>query len=279
MLNRLNAASRALARLGPQYVGELTSTSHEGDLLAEERVCLESLQKKGYLIVPGFIPEEACVGLRAEIDLLIGANIDACWQDDKQSDTRLFASNLLSEQIAGYFDHPMLTRVASTYLKTNTLCGYTLANRIAFRPDNRGSGGGFHRDNSRLRDFKAILYLSDVDETSGAFQYLEGSHRLKDRLSLILRDGPQWRGKRFEGQRETRYLERHEGLRTLTGDAGTLVLTDTTGIHRGRPVEKGCRYALTNYYWRNRDDVPDEMVKIASGITENPIRQPQFNVA
>ena len=51
--------------------------------------------------------------------------------------------------------------------------------------------------------------------------------------------------------------------------------TDTTGIHRGRPVERGCRYALTNYYWRNRAAVPDEMAKVANGIAEDPIRQHQ----
>ena len=40
----------------------------------------------------------------------------------------------------------------------------------------------------------------------------------------------------------------HEASRFL-GKAGTLLLVNTTGIHRGRPLKAGSRYALTNYYY------------------------------
>jgi hypothetical protein len=43
--------------------------------------------------------------------------------------------------------------------------------------------------------------------------------------------------------------ERH---RVACGPAGTLVLADTTGIHRGRPLIAGERIALTNYYYPAR---------------------------
>ena len=32
------------------------------------------------------------------------------------------------------------------------------------------------------------------------------------------------------------------------GSAGTLVIFDTNCIHRGKPIESGTRYAITNYY-------------------------------
>ena len=38
-------------------------------------------------------------------------------------------------------------------------------------------------------------------------------------------------------------------LKSLTGKAGTLVLVDTSIIHRGIPLKKGVRYALTNYFF------------------------------
>ena len=37
-------------------------------------------------------------------------------------------------------------------------------------------------------------------------------------------------------------------LVTFPAPAGTLIAADTTGIHRGAPLAKGVRYALTNYY-------------------------------
>ena len=36
-------------------------------------------------------------------------------------------------------------------------------------------------------------------------------------------------------------------LRTIDGKAGTLVLSDARGLHRGKPIEEGERYALTIY--------------------------------
>ena len=36
---------------------------------------------------------------------------------------------------------------------------------------------------------------------------------------------------------------------TVTAKAGTLLVADTRGIHRGQPIEQGERYALTVYSW------------------------------
>ncbi len=44
-------------------------------------------------------------------------------------------------------------------------------------------------------------------------------------------------------------------LKTLTGKAGTLVLVDTSIIHRGIPVKNGIRYALTNYFLKNHKSI------------------------
>ena len=38
-------------------------------------------------------------------------------------------------------------------------------------------------------------------------------------------------------------------LHTLTAKAGTVALLDTSVIHRGLPMRKGVRYALTNYFF------------------------------
>jgi len=35
----------------------------------------------------------------------------------------------------------------------------------------------------------------------------------------------------------------------ITGKAGTLILVDTSLIHRGNPLKHGTRYALTNYMY------------------------------
>ena len=40
----------------------------------------------------------------------------------------------------------------------------------------------------------------------------------------------------------------HLKLSTLTARAGDVILVNTKGIHRGKPVEEGVRYATTIYY-------------------------------
>jgi hypothetical protein len=40
-----------------------------------------------------------------------------------------------------------------------------------------------------------------------------------------------------------------ERLLTFTAKAGTLLFVDTSLLHRGAPIKKGSRYALTNYYY------------------------------
>ena len=35
----------------------------------------------------------------------------------------------------------------------------------------------------------------------------------------------------------------------VTGKAGDLIIVDTSGIHKGSPIHKGSRIALTQYLW------------------------------
>ena len=62
-----------------------------------------------------------------------------------------------------------------------------------------------------------------------------------------------------KGYPDTRFSEEdikslsNEKKITLTGNAGTLILFDGSLIHRGTPILKGKRYALTNYYFPKKD--------------------------
>jgi hypothetical protein len=54
-------------------------------------------------------------------------------------------------------------------------------------------------------------------------------------------------------------------VKTFFAPAGSLILVDTRGIHRGRPLYKnGERYALTNYYW-HKDFPPLHIQKLVTG--------------
>ena len=88
----------------------------------------------------------------------------------------------------------------------------------------------WHRDYNDRRLVKAFLYLVDVDESMGPFEYVPGSTG----------DGPyadvwKWEplGESYPDQRE--FAERFPDatVRTFTGSKGTLIFCDTSGFHRG----------------------------------------------
>ena len=44
----------------------------------------------------------------------------------------------------------------------------------------------------------------------------------------------------------------HERIKNFTASAGTLIIFDSSTIHRGSPILEGKRYAITNYYYAER---------------------------
>ncbi len=79
----------------------------------------------------------------------------------------------------------------------------------------------WHRDPEGPCVVKATLYLRDVDEQAGPFQYVPGSHQAHKELCKA--------GQYAQDQESVNELPHV----TVTGPAGTLILADTSGIHRG----------------------------------------------
>ena len=136
----------------------------------------------------------------------------------------------------------------------------TLGGRITASATNTGSGDGWHRD-AHGHQFKAILYLSDASERNGPFQYLLGSHKLwRMAVDTVFGDLPQAPNTRYAAADIERAAARlHLTMQSFPAAAGTLLLVNTAGIHRGMPLREGTRYALTNYYY-NPVNVDEERI-------------------
>ena len=94
----------------------------------------------------------------------------------------------------------------------------------------RISSQRWHRDFNDRRLLKAFLYLVDVDEGTGPFQYVAGSAP----------GGPHgdawpWRplGENYPPEDELEQRLPAESARTFTGPKGTLLFCNTAGFHRG----------------------------------------------
>jgi len=207
---------------------------------------MKELRNAGVAVLNDFISPELCDAYRKNIDTIIEENPNRV---TRRSDERIYGIERISDVLSDYAKHPFFQIMEHLYT-THTKLGFLLAARMRYREDNQGSGEGWHRDSFVYR-LKAILYLSDVDESNGPFEYLLGTHRLSSVLKV----------NQFCKQAQTRFednqieaLKRKYNLQSkrFLAKKGTLILADTSGIHRGVPMLSAERYALTHYYFAER---------------------------
>lgn len=209
-----------------------------------------TIEANGFCVIPNFIPKKQCNDLRERLDDLIDSRSCNFWTDDIGADTRIYFAESVDSRFKDLYENDFIRKILYEYTGLSAPEGFLLAARIDAVKGNEGSGGGWHRDSPISRQFKAIIYLNDVDERQGPFQYVRNSHR---KLSSIL---AYWRKQfkpgqyRYDDSELNNYLAASgENAELIVGRAGTLVLVDTKGIHRGAPILNGRRYAVTCYFW------------------------------
>jgi hypothetical protein len=206
-----------------------------------------ALRQRGIVVVPGFYTRAQCERAIEEFQRLQRTYPEHL---HLRSDRRLFAANRASRVIAEFADHHEVVALAREFYARPAVSCITLAAHLPFSENNGGSGEGWHRDSHRPQ-FKSILYLTDVTEETGPFQLVPGSHRTVDMLLDTAFERLEPRRTRLTDRQVASIVQRRypRGIDTLTGAAGTLILVNTSAIHRGKPIERGERYALTNYYY------------------------------
>jgi hypothetical protein len=211
---------------------------------------LKALVSEGVVIIPNYWSPDECAAGRAEIDRLIVEYPDAVRRFSGGSDKRMFGVEMVSDVLARFHNDPLLIGVGELHGGLELYNFATLGARIDATNDNNGSGDGWHRDGFGFQ-YKSILYLSDVADENGPFEYLPGSHKpwrvFADIAFGELPEAPQSRFQPSEIDRLVRRL--HVRRRRYVAPQGTLILANVAGLHRGAPLSVGTRYALTNYFY------------------------------
>lgn len=206
------------------------------------------LRKNGFFTIDNFLSDEECASLIKIIDKNV--NKDFCWRDKYDSDIRIFGIENIAPPFKKMFYKHDLYNIYKKYISRNTLYETKMAAKMTFSKKNLGSGGGWHRDTVNVRQMKFILYLSDVTEDNGCFQYIPGSHKNNNKFesAKILRSSiiPQ----RYSVEDVDLIVKKlNLKVNSITGKKGTLLVVDTSGLHRGKPMNSGIRYAVTNYMY------------------------------
>ncbi|MHA7099867.1 phytanoyl-CoA dioxygenase family protein [Roseivirga pacifica] len=210
----------------------------------------DDIKTNGYCVIKDFLTKDQCETYRQLID--DGIEKYESVADDEKSDYRIFGIDRLIPEIRNVFARPVLESLYKKYVDRNQLNSFIMANRVTPKPGNLGSGGGWHRDSINRRQLKFIVYLSDVGSVNGNFQYMPKSHRVWDKLgqNRSLKKGLS--EYRYSQEDIDTLVKNGNRVDELTGSQGTLIVADTSGIHRGKPIVEGVRYAMTNYMFDHK---------------------------
>ena len=108
----------------------------------------------------------------------------------------------------------------------------------------------WHYDNYPVEIHKVIIYLTDVNEDSGPFEYLLDREN-KPIIVQPSRTGednwnkPKWKGSRVPEKIMKRYREKGSRIKTITGKIGNMIVFDNNCIHRAKKANKQHRDVIS----------------------------------
>lgn len=202
----------------------------------QERIVNE-LRLDGVSVVNGVLSAKQCANIIKQIELL---NMRPSWEDEFGSDKRYYGiENVIEIPETLNF---LVNEIHDKYFPKTRHVNTWMYNHVSGVKNNEGSGGGWHRDDPVRSQLKFILYLQDVDKSNGPFKYIKGSHRALSKIfTSLVRLKLVSRFTNISSSRST----------TFTASIGTLIIADTSGIHRGSLLKLGTeRKAITSYSYR-----------------------------
>jgi hypothetical protein len=245
----------AATRVVRQDIGDFVRTRRTGirpQLDAKQEQALRDLRGDGIAVVEGYWPRERAFGIRDRLtqELERGGNHDydngayLRFQDNAAYDEgvrRLYHVERVVPELAELRHDPFALEVAAAYYRMPFHSGLLM---YQYNTQSNANTRYYHVD-SFSKESKAFLYLDDVDEGNGPFTYLLGSHR--SRLTRIRRQvmgNPEGADTTFDPNEVSRRQDREL---QVCGPAGTLILADVRGLHRGSPQLDRDRSVLVNY--------------------------------
>jgi hypothetical protein len=221
----------------------------------------KELENDGCSIIYNFLSKNECDNLIEIGRRLINEKSDCVALESNNSDARIYGVDLIANDFGLRGKTDRIDEWAKRFYKTDEIKSFQMLGNIKYNEENLGSGGGWHRDSPFSHQFKFIIYLNDVNKYNGPFQYIKGTHKERElyRYSKLI-NAPLDRY-RFNNE-EILEIENEiykDKVATIEGLAGTLLLADVKGLHRGKPLISGERWATTRYYYKKQ--IPDQFSK------------------
>lgn len=212
------------------------------------------LRERGCFLIENAYSAEFCQTAIAFID---GKEKDPSTEVNYAgTEIRVWDSQKKNPQLAEFFESSKsaLEALMNKKLKPHTLLAirnYPTAEDVRLRL------GRWHVD-SFFKQMKVFVFLTDTTEESGPFEYVPASHRRSFKLRMLARGvyfrlsdlfRPQRTYQKIDDSHIGRLADRGYRPLPVICRAGTVMIVDTSALHRARPCLKGNRYALTSYFF------------------------------
>lgn len=208
------------------------------------------LREYGICILENLFDDKVVTNFIKEFEIVFNNNKQHIEILDKEScsnDERIFHAEKYSKFINdNFYNNSFLNEIASKY--NRKLNKKTLLNKIIYENGKiKNSGAGWHRDNHNCQ-FKALMYLSDVTNENGNFQFLTNSNTKQ--IGYPKPRTPSY-NTRFHDETIDLIIKNNSNiiLHDIVGNKGIVILVDTTYIHRGNIIKSGERKAMTQYFF------------------------------
>lgn len=225
---------------------------------------IDEIKSQGYAILDSYFDETFCEEAIIEFENILSKksiNILVNEREGTGGDKRLYGIENQSQKAKLFKEDKFINSILRKISKKKLKSHYILAGKITFNINKiKNSGGGWHKDGD-INLYKSMLYLNDVNEKNGPFLIIKHPkemepERIKSnfkknfltRLYIFLgklkKNEPRFKNQVVEKFCKKNNFKTHQ----LTAKRGSVVIFDASLIHRGKNIEKGVRYSLTNYY-------------------------------
>ena len=228
---------------------------------------ISQLESNGITIFPDFFTEKYCKEAVKDIENAIIKYPHKMYvnkSDEAGGDKRFFKFENQYDSAKKLFGNEEINLIVKKYAKKDIICHFIVAGKVEAQNGRvTNSGGGWHRDSDR-EQVKVMVYLNNVDNENGPFQFIKESktndakRQVPDKfqfnlgvlkkifLGIPIKD-PRYSNKSIENEIDKKKYK----IDQIEGKKGTTIIFDGSYVHRGKNINNGVRYTYTMYFYPN----------------------------